>query len=70
MVREVAPLPDPTSYFSQSVKVYTTRVALDRMIPGLRPGMTGQARIQCGRHTIARTVVEKALRFVRTEFWW
>jgi RND family efflux transporter MFP subunit len=38
--------------------------------PGLRPGMTGQARIHCGRHTIARTVVEKVLRFVRTEFWW
>jgi len=38
--------------------------------PGLRPGMTGQARIRCGRHSIARTVVEKVLRFVRTEFWW
>ena len=36
----------------------------------LRSGMTGHARIDCGRASIATVVSTKCLRFIRTEFWW
>ena len=38
--------------------------------PDLRPGMTGHARVQCGKSAVGRVLGEKVLRFVRTEFWW
>jgi putative peptide zinc metalloprotease protein len=36
----------------------------------LRAGMTGYARIECGRAPIATVLSDKCLRFIRTEFWW
>jgi putative peptide zinc metalloprotease protein len=36
----------------------------------LRPGMLGYGRICCGRRSIAGLWTERALRFLRTEFWW
>jgi multidrug efflux pump subunit AcrA (membrane-fusion protein) len=36
----------------------------------LRPGMTGYARIYLGRRLLGEVLVEHALRYVRTEFWW
>jgi hypothetical protein len=36
----------------------------------LRPGMTGFARISCGERAMGRVLADKALRYVRTEFWW
>ena len=44
-VTEIAPLPDPTTSFNQQVKVYTTRVALAKTIPGFRPGMIATVEI-------------------------
>ncbi|HEY1378336.1 MAG TPA: efflux RND transporter periplasmic adaptor subunit [Gemmataceae bacterium] len=38
--------------------------------PDLRPGMTGHARVQCGRLPAGRVLGERMLRFIRTEFWW
>lgn len=45
VVEEVAPLPDPSSFFSADVKVYTTKVKIERGRDGLRPGMTAQVEI-------------------------
>ena len=36
----------------------------------LRPEMTGHARIYTGRRPIGAIVVDRALRWLRTEFWW
>ncbi len=44
-VREVAPLPDPNTMFSSDVKVYTTKVTIDKGLEGLRPGMSAQVEI-------------------------
>jgi RND family efflux transporter MFP subunit len=44
-VRQIAPLPDPSTFFNSDVKVYSTRVELDKPLPGLRPGMTASAEI-------------------------
>lgn len=44
-VESVAPLPDPNSFFSSDVKVYTTLVTIEKGLPGLRPGMTANVEI-------------------------
>lgn len=44
-VLDVAPLPDPSSFFSSDIKVYTSHVAIERGLAGLRPGMTAQVKI-------------------------
>jgi multidrug resistance efflux pump len=36
----------------------------------LRPGMTGYARIYCGRHRVGEALAHRLLRYLRTEFWW
>ncbi len=48
-VQDVAPLPDPTSFFSSDVKVYTTRVKIDNPLPNLRPGMNAEVTILVDR---------------------
>ncbi len=47
-VVEIAPRPDPKNAFSGDIKVYTTRIRIDRRVSGLRPGMTAQAEIITG----------------------
>jgi RND family efflux transporter MFP subunit len=46
-VQEVAPLPDPNSFFSSDIKVYTTRITIEDAPStlGLRPGMSAQVEI-------------------------
>ena len=36
----------------------------------LRPGMTGHARITTGRRSVGAILLDRGLRYVRTEFWW
>jgi multidrug efflux pump subunit AcrA (membrane-fusion protein) len=36
----------------------------------LRPGMTGHARVFTGRRSVGRVLLDRGLRFLRTEFWW
>jgi multidrug resistance efflux pump len=38
--------------------------------PGLRPGMTGHARVYTGPRSLAALGLDRLLRYVRTEFWW
>jgi RND family efflux transporter MFP subunit len=45
VVEDVAPLPDPSSFFSSDIKVYTTHVTIEKGLPGLRPGMTARVEI-------------------------
>ncbi len=44
-VKMVQPLPDPSSFFSSDIKVYTTLVAIDQVNTSLRPGMTAEVTI-------------------------
>jgi HlyD family secretion protein len=48
-VTDVAPLPDSTNFFSSDIKVYTTKVKIDKPLPGLKPGMTAQVEILVDR---------------------
>ena len=45
VVEIVRPLPDPTSFFRNTNKVYTVKVRLDQAHPDLRPGLTADAEI-------------------------
>ncbi|MFO0950662.1 MAG: efflux RND transporter periplasmic adaptor subunit [Isosphaeraceae bacterium] len=63
-VESVAPLPDPTSYFNQDVKVYTTKVKIEGPIPALRPGMTALAEITTAdRPDVLSVPVSAVIRF-------
>ena len=55
-VIDVAPLPDSTNFFSSDIKVYTTKVRIDRPLPGLKPGMTAQVEILVDRKNDVLTV--------------
>lgn len=44
-VKSVAPLPDPSSFFSSDIKVYTTIVTIDQGLSALRPGMTAEVTV-------------------------
>ena len=44
-VQSVQPLPDPSSFFSSDIKVYTTIVTLDQSYSALRPGMNAEVEI-------------------------
>lgn len=36
----------------------------------LRPGMTGYGRVYTGRRPLGAILLDRAMRFLRTEFWW
>ncbi len=55
-VVEVAPLPDPGTFFNSDVKVYTTRVRINGIVGMLRPGMTARAEILVSERDNALTV--------------
>jgi len=60
-VRDVAPLPDPTSFFSSDIKVYTTHVTIDNPLPGLRPGMNSEVTILVDRKENVLSVPVQAI---------
>lgn len=50
-----------------SVMVYCR---LGEASTALRPGMTGYARVSTGRRSLGEFLGNRALRYLRTEFWW
>ncbi|MBI3839281.1 MAG: HlyD family efflux transporter periplasmic adaptor subunit [Planctomycetia bacterium] len=48
----------------------TVYCRLDDASADLRPEMTGYARVYTGRRPIGGIMLDRALRFFRTEFWW
>jgi RND family efflux transporter MFP subunit len=60
-VLDVAPLPDPTSFFSSDIKVYTTHVKIDDPLPGLRPGMNSEVTILVDRKENVLSVPVQAI---------
>ncbi len=45
VVNAVAPRPDPAAFVGSGTKVYTTLVEIEKVPPGLRPGMTAEVEI-------------------------
>jgi multidrug efflux pump subunit AcrA (membrane-fusion protein) len=48
----------------------TVYCRLDDCPPGLRPGMTGYGRVYTGPRPVGRVLLDRALRWLRTECWW
>ena len=67
-VREVAPVASSGKEGAQSTVTVYCRL---QAAPGsLRPAMTGEARISCGRRPAGLIFARTVLRYLRTEFWW
>jgi RND family efflux transporter MFP subunit len=60
-VLDVAPLPDPSSFFSSDIKVFTTHVRIDDALPGLRPGMSAEVTILVDRRDSVLSVPMNAI---------
>jgi putative peptide zinc metalloprotease protein len=48
----------------------TVYCPLDGASAQLVPGMTGHARVYSGKRPVGAVLLDRALRFLRTEFWW
>jgi hypothetical protein len=48
----------------------TVYCRLDNHAASLRPGMSGHARIATGTRSPGLILVDRTLRYLRTEFWW
>ncbi len=59
--------PAPRSTVRGNVVISCT---LDGGAFNLRPGMTGHARIACGRRPLGAILAERLIRYLRNEFWW
>jgi putative peptide zinc metalloprotease protein len=66
---EATPLAPPAAR-GETAGTVTVYCRLRDPAPGLRPGMTGYARIDCGPRALGGLLGERVMRFVRTEFWW
>jgi hypothetical protein len=66
---EATPLAAPTVR-GETAGTVTVYCRLLDPAPGLRPGMTGYARIECGPRSLGGLLADRVMRFVRTEFWW
>ena len=53
---------------NHTVVVVTSEVDNPALL--LKPGMTGNARIYCGKRRIIHLWTRKMVRFIRVEFWW
>jgi multidrug resistance efflux pump len=60
----------PTGVRGEAQSSVTVYGRLDHATDELRTEMTGYARIDTGRRPIGAILVDRMLRFVRTEFWW
>jgi multidrug resistance efflux pump len=61
-------VPAPTR--SSELTRFTVYCHLDNTTMHLHSGMTGYARIHCGKRRVAEIVYDRVARYMRTEFWW
>lgn len=60
----------PSTTRIESQSSITVHGRLAQTGPALRPGATGWARIYLGPRPIGEILLQRGLRFLRTEFWW
>lgn len=60
----------PTATRADVQGTVTDHCQFDNTGVELRPQMSGHARISTGRKPIGEVAVNRALRYLRTEFWW
>jgi multidrug efflux pump subunit AcrA (membrane-fusion protein) len=60
----------PTAGRGEVQSTVTVYCRLEDPAGSLRPGMTGHARVYTGRRPVGAILFDRAVRFLRTEFWW
>ena len=60
----------PAAAKGEAQSSLTVYCRLETTAAELRPGMTGYARVYTGRRPIGAIALERAMHFVRPEFWW
>jgi multidrug resistance efflux pump len=60
----------PTAVKGEIQATVTVRCRVENRIGMLQPGMSGYARVYSTRRPIGAIAMNRALRFLRTEFWW
>jgi multidrug efflux pump subunit AcrA (membrane-fusion protein) len=60
----------PSAGHGEVQSTVTVYCRLENSPAELRPGMSGYARIFSGQRSIGQIVVDRMLRYLRTEFWW
>jgi RND family efflux transporter MFP subunit len=62
-------LPSQKDWFAADVKVYRTLVKIDEQLPGLRPGMSAEVRIDAGRRVdVLRVPIQSVLHDGKSSF--
>lgn len=64
-VAEIAPV----ATRDETISTILLRATVDNPDHVLKPGMTGIAKVYCGRTVVAHVLSRDLIRFVRTEFW-
>jgi RND family efflux transporter MFP subunit len=67
-VRAVAPVASAGK--DGAASTVTVYCRLQNATPDVRPAMTGDARIVCGRQPAGLVIARRVLRYVRTDLWW
>jgi multidrug efflux pump subunit AcrA (membrane-fusion protein) len=65
-VTRIAPIAGP----GEAQSTLSVHCRLDKDASELRPGMTGHARIYTGPRPLGTIIADRALCWLRTEFWW
>lgn len=60
----------PVAGRGETQSLVTVYCRLANAPPGLRSGMTGYARVYTGRRSLGAILLDRGLRYLRTEFWW
>jgi multidrug efflux pump subunit AcrA (membrane-fusion protein) len=60
----------PAAVHGEAQSTVTVICRLPHPDGGLRSGMTGHARIYAGQRPMGQILLDRVLRFLRTEFWW
>jgi putative peptide zinc metalloprotease protein len=64
-VAEIAPV----ATRDQQISTILIRATIDNADHTLKPGMTGVAKVYCGRTIVSHVLLRDLIRFIRTEFW-
>jgi multidrug efflux pump subunit AcrA (membrane-fusion protein) len=70
VVERVAPTAVPATMPGEVQGNVIVYCLIGRAPAELRPGMSGEVRVSCGRQSVGGRMLEKVMKVVRTEFWW
>jgi multidrug efflux pump subunit AcrA (membrane-fusion protein) len=68
-VSEIAPRAQPGGSAEFPTNIVEVRLRVENPTGELRPGMSGWAKIDCGRRPLGAILLRRVTRYLRTEVW-